>query len=305
MAEKTFTLMKANVGYMCENDTSSAFATLAGRWLNDRYKDVWNRYNWSDTINNGYTLTLVNGTANYNLPADFEQEIAVVDITDGIQIKRYNERYWWRERGESYSGGSITNGTSWAYKILREKLKSDGSGFGVLQFDPTPANTHTIAMPYKRICGELISISGECTTNTTNKVIASASTFITSGVTKGMRLKNTTDRTYSIVSSVDSETQLTMDTDVCPDGNETFEINTTPAIRNICYILECGAISDGLLYKKQYAKASDFLQKYEYELAKRIGEENKAPNQMHQWIPERDSGYFPTPFTGWQSYDTV
>jgi hypothetical protein len=302
---RDLTLMKANVANMCESDTSSSFATLAVRWLNDRYQDVWNRYNWSDAIKNDYTFVLVKSQVNYDLPSDFSNEINVFDITDGVKIDRYTERLWWEERGEAYQGGSITSGESIRYKILREKLNSLGTGFGVIQFDPPPFNTHSIAMPYKRKCAPLVEVTGTCTTDTANKVIASASTFITSGVEKGMRFKNTTDSTYSIVVSVDSETQLTMQTDVCPDGNETFTIVSIPTIRDIEYIIECGAISDGLMYKKQYTKASDYLQKYEYELGKRISLENKLPNQRSQWIPERDRGSYPTPFTGWSSYDTI
>jgi len=301
---KTFNEMKTNVGNMVM-DTTAAFATLIGRWLNDKYHDVWQKYHFSDVINNNYTLTLISGTAEYNLPSDFEVEMAVSDTTDGFKLGRMNERMWWENRTEAYSGGTITQGTATRYVILQERIKSDGSGFGKIAFDPTPNNTHTIAMPYKRKCEDLISVTGTCTTDTANKVIASASTFITSGVKPGMRIKNTTDTTYSIVTSVDSETQLTVETDVCPDGNETFEIFTSPVIRDIEYILECGAISEAWLYKRQYQKASDFLQKYEYELKKRIGRENTQPNQRYQWIPERGGPSAIEPFTGWASYDTI
>lgn len=301
---KTFTQMKTNVGNMVM-DTSTALGTLIGRWINDKYLDIWRRYNWSDIINNNYTLTLVSGTAPVNLPLDFETEINVSDITDGFELVRMTERQWWKERATAYSGGSITQGTATRYIILQEKLNSAGTGFGVIQFDPTPNNTHTIAMPYKRKFQELLAVTGTCTTNTANTVIASASTFITSEVKPGMRLKNTTDTTFGIISTVDSETQLTMETDVCPDGNETFEIYTSPVIRDIEYIIEYGAISDAFLYKKEFQKASDFLQKYEYELGKRIGQENKAPNQIAQWIPGNSYTTQTRPFTGWASYDSL
>jgi hypothetical protein len=302
---KTFAEMKTNVGRICDMDTSTPFLSLAGGWLNDRYLDAWNRYHWSESINDNYTLTLSSGTAEYPLPLDFALEINVVDITDGFELERYTERLWWKERAGAYSGGTIQQGVACRYRLLLEKLNATGTGFGVISFDPTPNNTHTIAMPYKRSFVPMITLSGTCTTNTANKVIAASSTFITSGVKQGMRLKNTTDNTYGIVSSVDSETQLTMETDLCPDGNESFEVFSSPIISNIEYVIECGAISDGLTYKKQYAKAGDYLQKYEYELGKRISEENRKPNQRYQWIPERNDGYSPTPFTGWNSYDSI
>jgi hypothetical protein len=97
-----------------------------------------------------------------------------------------------------------------------------------------------------------------------------------------------------------------METDVCPSGTEAFEIYNSPIITDLEYCLECGAISDGMTYKKQFAKAGDYLQKYEYELEKRISQENRKPNMRAQWIPESANreGY-PTPFTGWQSYDSL
>jgi hypothetical protein len=299
---KTFASMRTNVGNIV-GDTSTALNTIIGGWVNDAYNDIWRRFNWSDTINNDKTITLVSGTASYDLPLDFETEINCVDITDGFLLRRYTERAWWQERGTAYSGGTITNGTSSRYVILREKVNSSGSGFGVVIFDPTPDNTHTIAFPYKRKCQNLIAVSGTCSTDTASKVIDSSATFITSNVEPGMRIKNTSDGTYGIITSVDTNTQLTCETDVCPDGNEDYEIFTYPVIRDIEYAIECGAASMAFAYKHNFSKASDYLQKYEYEIQRRITEENSRPNQLNQWIPESAGPNNDLrPFTGWESY---
>lgn len=302
--EKTFAQMKLNVGNMVMA-TDTTFAVLIGGWLNDGYQDAWRRHLWSASINNDYTITLVSGTAPYDLPADFEDETNVTDITDGFPLVRYNEGNWWQERGGAYSGGSITRGTATRYVILREKMKVATTGYGVIQFDPTPNNIHTIAMPYKRVCNKLISVSGTCTTNTTGKVIASAEFFITDGVKPGHILKNTTDSTYGRVATVDSEVQLTMDWDVCPDGNETFEINTYAEIAGIETVIECYACSQAEAYKKQYQKAMYWGNRYEQELGKRISQENSKYNQRYQWIPGRSQAQNNMPFTGWNSYDSL
>jgi hypothetical protein len=242
----------------------------------------------------------------YDLPLDFEQEINCVDITDGFELQRYNERLWWKERAGAYSGGQIAvSGVSVRYYINRSELNSAGTGYGTITLDPLPNAVHTIALPYKKKIKNLVSVSGTCTTDTLSKIIDSAATFLTSGVEAGMRVKNTSALTYGVVLSVDSETQLTLTSDLCPGGTETYEIFTSPEIRDIEDILIYGAVSDGLLYKKQYGKAGDFLQKYEYELGKRIAQENSQPNQKYQWIPARDSGDFPAPMTGWGSYDSL
>jgi hypothetical protein len=384
---KTFTEMITRVGNMCESDTSAAFQTLAGQWLNDKYNDVWRRYNWSDVIHNDYTFaTVIRGSArsvvcdnstdtftdlahgykqgdmiqfsattmptglsastnyylitvtpntfqvattkggaavdfsddgtavtytfisrsSYDLPLDFEQELNCVDITDGFKLQRYNERLWWEERAGAYSGGQImVSGVSTRYYINRSELNSAGTGYGTITLDPLPNAVHTIALPYKKKIKNLLSVSGTCTTDTLSKIIDSSGTFLASGVEAGMRVKNTTDLTYGVILSVDSATQLTLTSDLCPAGTETYEIFTSPEIRDIEDILIYGAVSDGLLYKKQYGKAGDFLQKYEYELGKRIAQENSQPNQRYQWIPARDSGDFPAPMTGWASYDSL
>ncbi len=301
---RTLTEMKSDVGNIVQ-DTSTALGTLIAVWLNESYQDIWRRCLWSPSVNNDYTITLVSGTQEYALPADFDEELAVSDITDGFSLKRYSENLWWQERSTAYNAGSISSSTATRYVILREKLQSTHVGFGVISFDPTPNNTHTIAMPYKRKCNRLIAVSGTCTTDTANKIIASAETFITDGVKPGHIVKNTSDTTYGRVSSVDSETQLTMDWDICPDGNETFEIYTYPEIPDIETTLICYAASQAEAYKKQYQKAQYWGNRYEQELAKRIGQERKKLNQLYQWIPGSSRIENTSPFTGWASYNDL
>ena len=59
--------------------------------------------------------------------------------------------------------------------------------------------------------------TGTTTSTTTNKLIDSAQNF-SSTVLAGMRVKNTTDTTYSYVKSVDSNTQLTLEDDIIISG---------------------------------------------------------------------------------------
>ena len=58
------------------------------------------------------------------------------------------------------------------------------------------------------------------TTNATtaNKLINSAETFITKGVQVGSIIKNTTDNTYTYVTALDSETQLSIANDIFVSG---------------------------------------------------------------------------------------
>lgn len=64
---------------------------------------------------------------------------------------------------------------------------------------------------------------------TANKLVNSSDTFSTDGVAVDMIVKNTTDNTYSYVTAVDSETQLTLADDIFVSG-ETYEIYATPRL---------------------------------------------------------------------------
>jgi hypothetical protein len=301
---KSFTTMESNVGTMVQ-DTSTAFATIIGTFLNNRYQDIWDRALWSDCIDDSYTFNTVANTQNYDLPLDFDEELFVANITDGYILDRYQEGHWWKERYSAHSAGTIDAGNPRIYVVLYGAINAAGTGFGKIKIDPTPDAVKTMALPYKRKFVSLISVSGTCTTDTALKVIAAAETFITDGVKPGMRIKNTTDSTYSIIASVDSETQLTCDTDVCPDGNETFEIYTEPVIRDIDIILETGATADALAYKKQLQKADYYNQRYETELARRIAKERSRINQKYQFISESYKINGPVRLTGDSSYDTI
>lgn len=302
---KTLAEMKTNVGNMIQ-DTGSSMATIIERLINDRYRDAWRRCLWSEAINNDYTITLVADQTTYDLPEDFEEELFVADLNDGLELKKYQSNTWWKQRTPAYSGGSISSGTSKRYVILKEKIKSDNTGFGVIKFDPTPNNTHTIAMPYKRRCLDLISVSGTATTDTTNKVIDSEATFITDLLVRpGHIVENTSDNIFSRVVSVDSNTQLTCESDVCPDGDESYEIFTSPTISDIEWIIELGAISDAWAYKKQFQKSDYYLNKYEMELRRRISQERYKINQLYQMISESYKVKGIYRLTGENSYDSL
>ena len=66
--------------------------------------------------------------------------------------------------------------------------------------------------------------TGTCTTNTANKVIDSAADFVTAAIAADDWIHNTIDDTWSQVATVDDLHTITADTDICPDGNETYEI---------------------------------------------------------------------------------
>lgn len=72
----------------------------------------------------------------------------------------------------------------------------------------------------------------------------------------------------------------------------------TVVIKDIETALIYGAIAEALAYKRQYAKADYYFQKYEEEVAKRIGQERSQINQMHQRIPANAGTPYPKRLLG-------
>ena len=82
--------------------------------------------------------------------------------------------------------------------------------------------------------------TGTADTNTVDELVNSSATFQTDGVVVGMIIHNTTDNTFGIVGSVDSETAITIVadiqsgssiTDVFPLGTEAYVIYATPKLQ--------------------------------------------------------------------------
>jgi len=279
---KTFSTMKTNVGRIIR-DTSSSMATIIGTYLNDKYRDMVRANYWGELVTDDYTFESVVDQTNYTLPVDFDDEIMIVNIATGKRLDKMTEGQWWRKRYHAYQDDSITSGTPARYVIL-ERTISSGVRTGQIKLDPPPSVAETYGMPYKKKATDLLGTTGTCTTDTANKIIDSTATFITDGVEVGMLVKNTTDGTYGYVSTVDSETQLTMESDLCPDGNENYTVNDEVLILDIEWILELGAAGEGFAYKKNFQKSDFYLSRYAIEKENRIGQERKKLDKSYQRI---------------------
>ncbi len=75
-----------------------------------------------------------------------------------------------------------------------------------------------------------VKASGTATSTTTSKLVDSSATF-TSTVSEGDRVKNVTDTTFATVTSVDSNTQLTINQDIFASG-ESYQVLLSPIWEN-------------------------------------------------------------------------
>jgi hypothetical protein len=88
-------------------------------------------------------------------------------------------------------------------------------------------------------------LSSDTTTSTSSgKLVDSGATFITDGVEADMIVLNTTDVVYTTVTSVDSETQLTLADDIMTSG-EDYNIYATPKLPDGWLECDGSTISDG------------------------------------------------------------
>ena len=75
-------------------------------------------------------------------------------------------------------------------------------------------------------------------------------------------------------------------------------------IPNLDWILELGATAEAYAYKRQFQKSAYYLQKYEIELDKRIGQEQSPINQVFQFTPAK-TFHKVHRLLGDQSYDSI
>jgi hypothetical protein len=144
-----FTTMQSRVGAFVL-DTSAAFATIIGYFINDRYRDISKRTAWSVLIKDDYTFDTVANQVLYDLETDFDEALFMANIEDGEEIVQSNEGNWWKENAGAYQGDSIASeSTPTRYVILREQ--------GKLKLDPSPSAIKTIAFPYKILVTDLSS----------------------------------------------------------------------------------------------------------------------------------------------------
>lgn len=151
-----------------------------------------------------------------NIIYDWDQANAKgIDIVNCTTAYIYNNTLYNCVQGLIQSSGTVISKND----IINDCITNDYSG----TFDV--ASTHNIG---NKAASELAFGAKWSTdtadTNTENKLVDSGATFITDDVQVGSVVKNTTDTTYGYVTAVDSETALSLDSDVFPDGDEGYEV---------------------------------------------------------------------------------
>lgn len=88
-----------------------------------------------------------------------------------------------------------------------------------------------------------VADSGTCDGDTANHLIDSDQNFLTT-VKVGMRVKNTDATTYANVTAVNSDSDLTLSSDLCPNGNENYTIYAAYVSAAVTFVNETAGSED-------------------------------------------------------------
>lgn len=147
---RDFSVIKANVGTDIQ-DTSTAMATIIGRYINRRYMQILRAVNL-DYINEDYTISVTAGTQDYALPTDFKTELYAIDTTNGNNLTRIS----WQDLSRDYEDDLSTSGDAERYIIFR-----DDSDAQKIRFHYVPNASITVSLPHYVTPSELSADADE------------------------------------------------------------------------------------------------------------------------------------------------
>jgi len=293
---KSFLTLKGNVGSEVM-DTSTAFATLVGRFLNRRYFQVLRTINWKN-INPDYTFNTVVGQQNYVLPEDFGKEISCSSTTTKEQISKF-------QLDELYGTYKDLNvaGIVERYAVIDSPVQAQPTASSVLAVVSSSASDTTQTVVIRGISGgvemiESVTLTGTSSVNTTNaytRVKAISKSASTTGKV------TVTSNSAAVTLAVLSPEMLTASYKLAVLHYKPSELITIampyiikplpmtndydfPVI-DIGDLLEIGAIADALRYKRQFAKANSYEIMFTQQLNDYIFDKENDPNEIKQFTP--------------------
>jgi hypothetical protein len=144
---QTASQIVASVGYRV-GDTSAAFAAQILKYVNYRYKEIWERFNWG-TIKIDYTFQTVPGTQDYKLEAGFWKPLYCYDSTNMRDIYEVSLQDLERVNAVNLSD----QGQPIKYALYEKMNASTPTPTGEIErwvrLYPTPSSIFTLAMPYQ------------------------------------------------------------------------------------------------------------------------------------------------------------
>lgn len=233
-----------------KNSADTTYRALALKWLNLIIKDIDSR---QDTYH--YRFLEVKGTA-FSLTADdFDYDLATIapsiDTTKVIHV--YEKR------------NDITYKFV-AYEMFRELVANEARNTGTTRYYSIFAN-NLLLYPVPAFT----AITGTQTNITAFKLRDAAATFQTDNIRVGMQVTNTVTGLTALVTAIDSEIALSLDTDIML-GLNAYSIKEVAFIDYIKLITAATDSSTALLIPDKYEKVViDGILTYAYQLDPELG----------------------------------
>jgi hypothetical protein len=304
---KSFSVLKTNVGLMVQ-DTSSAFATLLGIWINNRYRDIVNSYDWEQLYHNQSITTTANTSA-YPFDENTERLIYAVDITNDRPINIITEQDFLQNYGDTLTDTGESDTCFLASAPVRSQ---PGSGEALIVKSSSASDT-TQTILVRGITSttnevyESLSLSGTTAVTATNsytEILGLSKSLATVGKVKIYENDGTTLIAEMSPESLVSRYKL-INLYPIPSGAVTVQLRSKrkvlplsqnydyPIIEDIADVIEFGVQADAWKYKRQFSKGNAFETQYQIAKMDRIHREVAQPGIVHQFQAEplnRDEG---------------
>jgi hypothetical protein len=295
---KSFSTIKTNVGNMVQ-DTSVTFSSLIGVWINNKYQDVVQRYDWED-LYYIQTITASANTSAYALDDISDRIISVLDDdTDNYLLEKTQQQFYM----ENYTDRNTVGTPQYYFPSFDVVRSQPASATKVMVKSSSASDTTQTVLLRGLVSGsevyESITLNGTTQASAASsytRVLGISKSAATTGYITASENNGTTILTILSPETLESRCRQ-INFNPIPSGSLTFKILTKrrvlplsqsydyPVIRNVGGIIELGAIADALRYKRQFAKAKEFDMQYEKMLSDRISEDTIRPNLIYQFQP--------------------
>jgi hypothetical protein len=299
--------MKSYVGTAIQ-DTSAAMATIIGVWINNRYRDIANSYDW-DQLYYTQTITVSAATSAYPLDERTDRLMFVQDTTNSSYLNIITEEQFLQEHFDDFS----STGTPTICFLKSDVVEAQPSAATAPTLKSSSASDTTQTV----LVRGLTSTGGETyeslTMNGTTAVTASNSytrilAISKSAATTGkLTVYQNDGATVLAELSPESLTSYykTLNLHLIPVGAMTLYARVkrrvtplsqnydVPVIDGIDDILEVGAQADAWRYKRQFDKGNSLETQYQVLKDDRIHREVAQPGVIYQMQPtvlNRDDG---------------
>lgn len=296
MPNKSFTQLKTNIGAEVQN-SSSAFATIIGRFINRRYFQILRAINWQN-IQPDYTFATVSGTQRYVLPDDFGKEISCTDKTNDIELSKTTLEKLYEDYADISSSGTVER-----YCIIEDCVQAQPSAASVLAIVSSSSADTTQTIFIRGIVSgvetyESVTLTGTDSVNSANsytRIKGISKSAVTAG--KVTITSNAAAVTNAVIPKETLETRYKLAVlHYVPAGVYTIAmphiINPMPLSQDYDYpvidigdLIELGTLADVWRYKRQFAKAQTLEILFNQQLQEYIFAKENEPNMIHQFIP--------------------